>query len=156
MRYEPASRVEPTTSRCEPGTKALEEALRSVWPELQVGTGPYGCFNHRRIAGSTAWSLHAEGRALDVGVTPAWHEQAWSLACQLVDRRVLYGTMRVLWDGHIWSCEQPADWRKLQPTTNPHRDHLHIEQYRANAARPFAAVFDTMRAGLAAARGAGD
>lgn len=155
MRYEPASRLEPTQTACQPGTLALQAALRDVWPELAVGTGPYGCFNHRRIASSTTWSLHAEGRALDVGVTPSTHEGAWSVACQLVDRRTIYGTMRVMWDGHIWSCEQPSDWRKLQPSTNPHRDHFHVEQYRANAARPYATVYNVMRTALREARDAG-
>lgn len=148
MRYEPASQTKPTATACQPGTRALQTALRDVFPELAIGTGPYGCFNHRRIASSTAWSLHAEGRALDAGVVPGSFATAWSIACHLVERRTLYGVMRVMWDAHIWSCEQPASWRSLQPNTNQHRDHMHIEQYRANAARPFAAVYNTMRAGL--------
>jgi hypothetical protein len=39
-----------------------------------------------------------------------------------------------MWDGHIWSIEQADQWRRLQPSTQQHLDHVHLEQYRAAAA----------------------
>lgn len=152
MRYEPAGPGTPTATGCQDGTKALGLALRAVYPELRSLTGPYGCWNPRRIEGSSTWSLHAEGRALDTGVPVHLHEMAWSVCCELVDRRTLYGTMRVLWDGHIWSTEKPADWRRLQPTTNQHRDHFHVEQFWRDALKPSGATFVTYRDALRAHR----
>lgn len=152
MRYEPATRTRPTATGCQPGTRALADALRAVWPELATLTGPYGCFNSRLMASSSTWSLHAEGRALDVGVTPQWHAEAWSVVCELVARRVLFGTMRIMWDGHIWSTERRDEYQKLGPHTNPHRDHFHVEQFWSTAMRPRAEAYPEMRDALASHR----
>lgn len=134
MRYEPAS-SSPWATGCQPGTLALADAVRAVYPELACMTAVYGCFNRRRIEGSRAWSLHAEGRALDVGVQPPEAGLGWQLACELVGNRVLYGVMRLIWDGHIWSVERINEWEQVGPGTSPHLDHLHIEQYRGAAGR---------------------
>jgi hypothetical protein len=135
VRYEPA-RNPPTARGCQTGTLALGRAVRAAFPELQTLTGAYGCFNPRRIAGSSRWSLHAEGRALDVGVPIVANAIGWELACILVRDRITYGTMRVMWDKHIWSTERPADWRRLQPQSQQHTDHVHIEQFWAHATKP--------------------
>lgn len=135
MRYEPAA-AEPRAKGCQPGTAALGYAIAEAYPELTCMRGAYGCYNLRRIAGTTWWSLHAEGRAVDVGVPPELAELGWTLACDIVARRRLYGTMRVMWDGHIWSLEQGADWHPLRLQSNQHRDHVHIEQYWFAAQRP--------------------
>ena len=99
--------------------------------------GPYGCWNRRRIEGSTKWSLHAEGRALDVGVAESDDDLGWSVVCHLVARRTLYGTMRVIWAGHIWSAERMDQWRGVTPGTDKHLDHFHVEQYWSAARRPY-------------------
>lgn len=134
MRYEPAGK-NPTQTGCMPGTKALASAVKTVFPELNSLTAVYGCFNHRKIRGSTAWSLHAEGRAFDTGVPGRERETGWSLACELVANHIGYGVQRVIWDGHIWSIEVADRWRQLQPSTDQHHDHIHTEQYRAAAQR---------------------
>lgn len=135
VRYEPAAKV-PTATQCQTGTRALGLAIKNVWPELDSLTNVYGCFNRRKIAGSSSWSLHAEGRALDVGVPAGGNEFGWQLACDLVSNRVPIGTMRVMWDGHIWSTEKPDQWRRLQTSTDQHLDHIHIEQFWRHAQRP--------------------
>lgn len=135
MRYEPAL-SNPTAAGCQSGTRALAGAITSSYPELVTMRGPYGCFNRRKAAGTTRWSLHAEGRALDVGFTAETGRYAWALACELVARRTLYGTMRVILDRHIWSTEDPREWHRLRATSQQHLDHIHIEQFRAAAARP--------------------
>jgi hypothetical protein len=135
VRYQPAA-LDPAQRGCQPGTRALASAVGEVWPELQSLEGAYGCFNRRKIAGSSSWSLHAEGRAFDVGVPSSRNDLGWEVACELVAHRILYGTMRVMWDKHIWSTERPDQWRRISPGGNQHRDHLHVEQFRAAAARP--------------------
>lgn len=135
MRYEPAS-SNPTATGCQPGTRALATAVRNVYVDLQCLTNVYGCYNRRRSRDAPSWSLHAEGRAFDVGVPGPEHETGWALACELVANRVLYGVQRVIWDGHIWSIEHADQWRGLQPNSTQHHDHIHVEQYRSAAARP--------------------
>lgn len=73
---------------------------------------------------------------MDVGVPSPQKAQGWELACELVARRVVYGTMRVIWDGHIWTTERRDEWQKLRPQTNQHRDHIHVEQFWSAAGRP--------------------
>jgi hypothetical protein len=135
VRYEPAQ-VARLSDGCQPGAVALGTAIRSVWPELHSLSGPYGCWNRRKIAGSSSWSLHAEGRAIDIGVPEIEHDHAWLLACDLVASRVRYGTMRVMWDRHIWSTERRDEWQQLEPTTIPHLDHIHVELFWAAASHP--------------------
>jgi hypothetical protein len=145
VRYQPAA-LDPPQRSCQPGTRALALAVGSAFPELQTLSGAYGCFNRRRISGSAQWSLHAEGRAFDVGVRAALNAVGWELACELVAQRLLYGTMRVMWDRHIWSTERPDQWRRLSSSAQPHTDHVHVEQFRAAAARPLAMRDDYERA----------
>lgn len=133
MRYEPAS-SNPTQVRCEPGTATLAAGIKVAFPRLYTMAGAYGCFNRRRIRGSSSWSLHAEGRALDVGVPDSQKDDGWNLACHLVAFHVALGVQRVMWDGHIWSIEHGNEWRRLQASTQQHLDHVHLEQYRAAAA----------------------
>jgi hypothetical protein len=135
MRYEPASRT-PAATGCQPGTRALGQAVKNVYPELISLAGAYGCFNPRKIAGSESFSLHAEGRAIDVGVPQSSDALGWDLACELVSQRVVYGTMRVIWDRHIWSLERGDRWAVVQPGTQEHRDHIHVEQFWSAANRP--------------------
>jgi len=133
MRYEPASSA-PTAQGCEPGTRTLAAGIKVVYGSLAVMRGAYGCFNRRRIAGQVAWSLHAEGRALDVGVSIQQNAAGWDLACHVVAEHAALGVQRVIWDGHIWSIKHAGRWRPVGASTEPHRDHVHLEQYRAAAA----------------------
>jgi hypothetical protein len=144
VRYEPATAAT-LSLECQPATRALGHAIGDVFPELTTMRGAYGCWNRRRIEGSSSWSLHAEGRALDVGVAPPDDDLGWSVVCHLVERRTLYGTMRVMWAGHIWSTERRDVWRRLTPGTNQHLDHFHVEQYWAAARRPYATSLTTFR-----------
>lgn len=134
MRYEPAAK-QPTAKACQPGTLALGQALEVVWRDFISMRGAYGCWNPRRIEGSSSWSLHAEGRAIDVGVPAALHQSGWECACILVDQRKKLGTMRVFWDGHMWSTEKRTQWTPISPRLNQHRDHIHVEQFWADAKR---------------------
>lgn len=149
-RYEPAG-PSPTATGCQPGTEALRRAIGRVWGPSVSLTGPYGCFNRRKIEGSGAWSLHAEGRALDAGVAPSSHAEGWLLACDLTAEHVRLGVQRVMWDGHIWTIEEAGQWRQLRPQTDQHLTHIHLEQRWDHALKP-ASVESTYAAVLAACR----
>lgn len=151
MRYEPAG-LNPSATGCQTGTKALQRAIMAVYPELAGGATIYGCFNRRMARSARSWSLHAEGRALDVGVPTAAKELGWALSCELSIHRTIYGVQRVIWDGHIWSIEQVKGWRLLDKRTkDQHHDHTHIEQYWAAALRP-SSVQQSYEKALQAAR----
>jgi hypothetical protein len=124
---------------------ALGRAIRATHPELQTLEGAYGCFNPRRIAGSSSWSLHAEGRALDVGVKGPAKSRAWALARELSAERTTFGIMRIMWDHHIWTTEREDKWHLLRVQTNQHTDHMHIELFWHAALRPesFEAAYTT-------------
>jgi hypothetical protein len=140
-RYEPAAKnVQP--SRCQDGTRALGMAIGNVFPEFISLHNGYGCYSYRRQTSGTGWSLHAEGRALDVGVPGRHRDLGWQLGCELVRHRTVFGVMRVIWDRHIWSIEQLKGWRQLKPTSQQHTDHLHIEQYWEAARR--SSAFQTL------------
>jgi hypothetical protein len=145
-RYEPAS-PSPTATSCQTGTVALGRAIKTVWPPLVVMSGPFGCFNARRIAGSRVWSLHAEGRALDVGCGVDHLEVGWDCACHLTASHITTGVQRVMWQGHIWSIEHAGSWRQLAPSAEQHMDHLHVEQ-RWSAARQPAEIHSVYEAAL--------
>lgn len=151
MNYEPA-KPNPVATTCQTGTRALGVAIRDAFPELQSLEGAYGCFNRRHIAGTKTWSLHAEGRALDVGVPAHLNTVGWELGCELTGHPAQYGIQRVIWDGHIWSVGKSAPtWIRLKPTSQQHRDHLHIEQYWRGALRP-ATTSSSYSAALRASR----
>jgi hypothetical protein len=150
VRYERAS-SNPTATGCQTGTRALATAVGNVYPELQSLEGAYGCYNRRPIAGTSTYSLHAEGRAFDVGVPATLNDLGWNLACDLVAHRIIYGTMRVIWDRHIWTIERGDRWDQLRPATNQHRDHIHVEQYWTAAKRP-ASIRPEMEQQLVAGR----
>lgn len=85
--------------------------------------GIRGC---RHIAGTTVLSVHADGRAVDLGV-PVGASWAQGLANSLVARSRELGVQCVIYNRRIWSssyCRQ--GWRPYSGT-NPHRDHLHVE-----------------------------
>jgi hypothetical protein len=124
-RYEPAS-PSPTATSCQTGTVALGRAIKTVWP---------------------VWSLHAEGRALDVGCGVDHLEVGWDCACHLTASHITTGVQRVMWQGHIWSIEHAGSWRQLAPSAEQHMDHLHVEQ-RWSAARQPAEIHSVYEAAL--------
>jgi hypothetical protein len=135
VRYEPAA-TNPTAAGCQSGTHALGRAIRTVYPELMSLEGAYGCFNRRRARSASTWSLHAEGRALDVGVAADQEDLGWILACELTRLHVVLGVQRVMWSGHIWSIEEADRWRRLHATTDQHLDHIHLEHRWSEAQKP--------------------
>ena len=66
MKYEPAAKPMKPSGRCQPGARALLDLMLYLTPGLISS----GCYNARKIVGSSDVSLHAEGRAIDVAMSP--------------------------------------------------------------------------------------
>jgi hypothetical protein len=82
----------------------------------------------------SGWSLHAEGRAADLGTAPysrpPW---GWTLAEKLRLNSKELGVQLIIFDRTIWSANFPhAGWRNYVGS-NPHTGHLHVELTQAAA-----------------------
>jgi len=112
-----------------PGAKAL---MRWCLEHYTDATN-LGIYNPRRVRGSSsAWSIHAEGRAIDVGfpvVEPGGDPDGGELADRLVEHATELGVQQVIWARRIWRNTRPG-WRSYGGTS-PHLDHIHAELTRA-------------------------
>lgn len=139
--YEAATRP---TDGPQPGARALMAWWLGAYGP-RGGTN-LGIYNVRTVRGGTTTSLHAEGRAADLGINPHGADYGDEIAELLRTRSADLGVQCVIWRRRIWSGAHPdAGWRAYQGT-NPHLDHVHVELSRA-AARDLAAarVAEVMR-----------
>lgn len=91
-----------------------------------------GIYLCREIAGSGVLSVHAEGRACDLGI-PAGASWGQGLCDALVARSRELGVQCVIYRGRIWSgahCMQ--GWRPYNGA-DPHNTHAHVELDPASA-----------------------
>lgn len=121
-------RAEGPTGRARPGTVALQNHILETWEPARS----LGIYNPRRIRGGTSWSMHAEGRAVDIGVslTPAGEEIGDQIATWLINNAPQLGVQYFIWNRQSWT--HARGWRAYRGVS-PHRDHLHIEQTRVAA-----------------------
>jgi len=108
----------------EPGTQHLEAAIIAAYGRL--GAFSAGIFNCRRIGGTLSWSVHAEGRALDVMVGSGGVELGDQLLDALLQSAWPLGLQRIIWNRRQWDADQPAG--DVYHGDETHEDHLHIEQ----------------------------
>ena len=119
------------TGRAQDGAKALMSWFLGAYNSR--GANNLGIYNCRPIAGSSSLSLHAEGRACDLGV-PVGAGWAQTLADALVANSRELGVQLVIYRRKAWSGRYPhSGWRNYTGS-NPHTDHLHVE-LSWNAAR---------------------
>lgn len=114
-----------------PGAKALMAWCLANYPP---GSN-LGIYNPRSVRGGVALSLHAEGRAIDVGyppVRPDGHPVGQVLAADMVRHHAELGVQCVIFARRIWSNTRPT-WRPYAGTAD-HFDHVHIELTREAAA----------------------
>jgi hypothetical protein len=112
------------------GTRRLADHIEQLWPE----TANWGIYNPRRVRGSTTtWSIHAEGRAIDVAIPldAAGEDTGNEIAAWLIDNATTLGCQFFIWNGRSWRPDR--GWRTYSGTS-PHRDHIHLEQTRLAAA----------------------
>lgn len=126
--YQSATSVAPGPT---PGAKALMAWILANYPPA-VNLGIY---NPRSVRGGTALSLHAEGRALDIGYPidrPSGHPVGSALCHALVEHHAALGVQCVIFARRIWTNTRPT-WRPYTGTAD-HFDHAHVELTRAAAA----------------------
>lgn len=89
-----------------------------------------GIYSRRRIGGTRWWSVHAEGRALDVGfpLVRGGHPEGHRLAQTLVDHHRQLGVQQVIWALRAWR-NTVGVWRGYGGPS-PHLDHVHVELTR--------------------------
>lgn len=112
------------TGSARPGAKQLMAWFLGAYGSR--GGKNLGIYNCRVIDGSDALSIHAEGRACDLGV-PVGNSWSPVLADALVAFSAELGVQLVIHNRKVWSANKPdAGWRSYTGS-NPHTDHLHVE-----------------------------
>lgn len=88
------------------------------------GARNLGIYNCRPIAGTQVLSLHAEGRASDLGgPRSTWMDGTAQL---LHDVSVELGIQLIIYNRRVWSCRATDAWLPYNGV-NPHTDHIHTE-----------------------------
>jgi peptidoglycan hydrolase-like protein with peptidoglycan-binding domain len=95
-----------------------------------------GIYNCRNARGTTTFSPHAEGRAIDVGFPLASNGRGSSYGYALVNALLKadpskLGIQAIIYDRKIWSAKSPSG--RDYTGVHPHYDHVHIEMTRAAA-----------------------
>lgn len=102
----------------QPGTRSLLNVLVKLFP----GSSSAGIYNCRSIRGSSARSLHSEGRALDIH--PKTKAQGDAIREYVFQQKEYFQIQEIIWQRQIWSAITPH-WHPYNGV-NPHTDHLHI------------------------------
>jgi len=118
------------TKGAEPGAVALRDWAVKYYPPGRNG----GIFNCRTVRGSSAPSIHGEGRAIDIMfpvVNNAGHPEGQKLFEHLAENADALGLQSIIWNRRIYSARSPRG--RVYSGVNPHIDHLHIEMTREAA-----------------------
>ena len=123
--WQPASRC---IGSATPGAQALMRWIIETYGTK--GAGNWGIYNCRTVRGGSDTSIHAEGRALDVGF-PIGDADGDQLRNRLLARVGRLGIQAIIYERRIYSALSPEG----RPYTGvaPHFDHLHIELTREAA-----------------------
>lgn len=120
------------TGSARPGAKALMNWSLGQYPGLASNLGIYAC---RPVRGTTTtYSIHSEGRAVDVGfpvVGGVAHVKGTELLNRLGPHGATLGIQTIIWNRRIYSQRSPGG--RAYTGVNPHLDHLHIELTRTAA-----------------------
>lgn len=111
------------------GTLHLQSFVESKWPD----SWSKGIFAPRPIRGTEhltpkRWSIHAEGRALDIGVAldVAGEVLGDEIADWIITHAAEIGCQYFIWNQRSWSKHR--GWTPYTGKAGGHRDHLHVEQ----------------------------
>lgn len=126
--YEPAN-------GCTGGPTQGGRALQSWWLGAYGahGAANLGIYNCKTLG--SGWSLHAEGRAADLGTRPynnpdgtgVWPDWAWAAFEAMRLHSAELGIQLIIFRRKIWSGAHPdAGWRDYGGS-NPHDGHGHVE-----------------------------
>ncbi len=122
--YHPATQ---NAGRCQPGAQALMN-----WCLTNTTATNLGCYANRRIRGGTRLSVHAAGRALDLGFpyTRGGTPEGWELANLLREHHADLGVQYLIYARRQWTATRNRDgWRRYNGLS-AHYEHIHAELNR--------------------------
>lgn len=124
---------DPATHCTGSATQGAQALMRFIIERYDSkGAGNWGIYNCRSVRGGSDTSLHAEGRALDVGF-PLGDPDGDDLLKRLLRVPGRLGIQAIIYERRIYSALSP-DGRPYTGVA-PHYDHLHIELTREAGAR---------------------
>lgn len=113
----------------QPGAVALMDWVLGQYEDR--GAYNLGVYNCRPVRGGDAWSLHSEGRALDIGLPMAADGTGTALGHRLVNRLrdagEPLGIQCMIYDRRIWSAKSPDGNGRAYTGVSPHYNHIHLE-----------------------------
>jgi hypothetical protein len=107
----------------QPAPRALWTLVHANFPQTRFD----GIYNQRNIAGTNTPSLHAEGRALDIGLDvrkPTEKTIGDGLFQIFIDVAGQAGFEEIIWNRQIWSTRNPHIHHYTGQS--PHTDHVHV------------------------------
>jgi hypothetical protein len=114
---------------CSGGPAPGAVAMVAYWLESYEGIArSLGIYNCRPVRGSSSLSVHACGRAADLGVpvTAEGHEAAYEFLRRLSPHLMRLGVPYFIFNRRQWSARRdPAG--ELYAGVHPHADHIHLE-----------------------------
>jgi len=118
MSYQPVTRWELLRFRsARKGVQAFADAILFWTP----GTRNDGIYNRRRVAGSKSWSLHAVGRAFDLGIPNL--DTGARVVRNIMRYPQMFGVCEVIFNHQRWTAE--TGWRHYSGV-DPHTGHVHF------------------------------
>jgi hypothetical protein len=107
----------------QPAPLALWRLIHVNFPQARND----GIYNDRKIAGKEKKSLHAEGRALDIGLLATRPIEKY-IGDRLFDaftrRAADMGLQEVIWNRQVWTVERPRVHR--YQGVDSHTTHIHV------------------------------
>jgi len=109
---------------CRAGAAALHRYLIYRWGD---GVGSFGCYNPNSRAGS-GWSLHREGRAIDVSVASSVKYKGDEIFAWCIANADHLGLQEIQWYGRIWTSRKSSQGIRTDTSAarNLHFDHIHV------------------------------
>lgn len=127
MAYEPVSQAELVKYHgARPGVVALRDIILFLWHAS--GVTDVGIYNRRQVRGGGAWSLHAVGRAVDIGVPSTG--VGTLIAAAIQSHAAALGLCEIISNRRRWTAE--TGWQPYGGV-DPHTGHIHIGMTRAMA-----------------------
>lgn len=116
----------PTTIGAGHGKGGMLLQVETVWNLLNqkfTGLKFMGSYNNRNVRGGSSKSMHAYGRAIDIGASPGTMQ---AVADYL---RTIQGVQYVIYNHRISGPGANKPWRAYNPGPggSPHTDHVHVD-----------------------------
>ena len=113
---------------CSGGPRPGARALLAYWLEsFEPIARSMGIYNCRPVRGSSSLSIHACGRAVDLGVpvTTEGHQVMYEFLRRIAPHAKALGVQLVIFNATSGSARHP--WPREYRGVHPHHDHAHVE-----------------------------